>query len=157
MLTDIVIDTNVLLHADDPRQAHQAQAYELLQKLRRVTTALCVDEGFDLDESKNASLIGGEYFERLTATHTATALLAHLFANDRVKLVTRSVTPGVQKALNQCVRKKRDRTFLAVARNSAERILCSHDFEDMQTTKRKFLKDRVGVEVLAVEVVCPEL
>lgn len=147
----------MLLHADDPRQAHQAQAYELLQKLPGVSTALCVDEGFDLDESKNASLIGGEYFERLTATHTAMAVLAHLFANDRVKVVTRSVPQGAQKALNQCVRKKRDRTFLAVARNSAEHILCSHDFEDMQARKRKFLKSRVGVEVLEVDVVSPRL
>lgn len=149
MLVDLVVDTNVLLHADDPRQSQQTVAYNLLQDLLSCGTALCVDDGFDIDEARNASLIGGEYFERLSATHTATAVIAHLFATGRVKFVSRSVPTPVKKCIEQCVRKKRDRTFLAVAHNSTERILCSHDFEDMQEAKRKHLKSTTAVVVLA--------
>jgi hypothetical protein len=151
LLDDVVIDTNVLLHADDPRQPHQADAYALLQELVASGTALCVDEGFDVDESRNASLIGGEYFQRLTATNTATAVLAHMFASGRVKLVKRRLPDGARKAINQCVRTKRDRTFLAVTRNSADRVLCSHDFEDMQDKKRAFLTSKLGIDVVKVD------
>jgi hypothetical protein len=150
MLADLVIDTNVLMHADDPRQAHQAEAQALLQDLLAGRTVLCVDDGFDTNESKNRSLIGGEYFERLTAAHTATAIIAQLFGNGAVHFVSRSVAQAVKKSIEQSVRKKRDRTFLAVAHNSDGQVLCSHDYEDMQTKKRKFLKTKVGVDVLVV-------
>ena len=138
------------MHADDPRQAHQVEAQDLLSDLLDGAAMLCVDEGFDIDESKNQSLIGGEYAERLTAAHSATAVIAALFGTGRVRFVSRATPPGVKKNLEQTVRKKRDRTFLAVAYNSESRVLCSHDYEDMQSRKRKFLEKKTGIEVLRV-------
>lgn len=153
MLADVVVDTNVLLHADDPRQPYRFESQGLLDDLLAGKTLLCIDEGFDIDESKNRSLIGGEYFERLTITHAATAVLAELFATGQVRLVSRSVQQRVKKGIEQCVRNKRDRTFIAVAHNSEGKVLCSHDFEDLQRAKRKLLRARTGVEVLgAAEV-----
>jgi hypothetical protein len=76
MLVDVVLDTNLLMHSDDERQSHHEDCRNLLWELRDSTTLLCVDEGFDLDQAKNKSLIGGEYFDRLTATHTATAAVS---------------------------------------------------------------------------------
>jgi predicted nucleic acid-binding protein len=148
MLVDLVLDTNLLMHADDKRQSHREDAKRLLDQLRDGTTALCVDDGFDLDESKNKSLIGGEYFERLTATNTATAIIAHLFASNRVEFVSRTTPQAVKKCIEQCVRKKRDRTFLAVAHNSKEQVLGSHDYEDMQSKKRRHIKSSTGVKIL---------
>jgi predicted nucleic acid-binding protein len=148
VLVDVVLDTNVLLHADDERQDHQADARGLLDDLLVNETALCVDAGFDTDTAKNRSLIGGEYLENLNPTHTAMAVIAHLFATDRVRFVSRSVPPAVKKCVEQCVRKKRDRTFLLVAYNSHERVLCSHDYEDMQAKKRQHLKKVAKVDVL---------
>jgi hypothetical protein len=153
MLVDVVLDTNVLMHADDKRQSHQPDAHKLLEDLLGNSTALCVDEGFDMDAAKNKSLIGGEYFERLTATHTAMGVLAHLAATGRVKFVSRTVPVPVKKGIQQCVRNSRDRTFLAVAHNSTEHVLCSHDYEDMQSAKRKHLKSCTGVEVVLVAAV----
>lgn len=148
MLVDLVVDTNVLMHADDPRQAHQADALGLLTDLVEGTTVICVDEGFDVDEAKNASLIGGEYFARLTAAHTATAVLAHLFAGGRIAMRSRSVGPAIKKCIEQSVRTKRDRTFLFVTHNSAEALFCSHDYRDMQRAKRRMLRDRAGIRIM---------
>src|SRR4051812_34533316 len=106
------------MHADDARQAHQLEAQALLQDLLEGEAMLCVDDGFDIDESKNRSLIGGEYAERLTAAHTATAVIAALFSKGKVRFVSRTTPVPVKKTLEQTVRKKRDRTFLAVAYNS---------------------------------------
>src|SRR5687768_12456325 len=101
------------MHADDPRQAHQAEAQLLLQDLLTGETLLCVDDGFDIDESKNRSLIGGEYVERLTGAHTATAVITSLFSEGKVRLVPKTTPSPVKKCLEQTVRNKRDRTFLA--------------------------------------------
>jgi hypothetical protein len=136
------------MHADDERQDHREDCRHLLQELRDGTTSLCVDEGFDLDESKNRSLIGGEYFERLTATHTATAVIAYLFASERVQFVPRKTPAAVKKCIEQCVRKKRDRTFLVVAHNSDEQVLGSYDYEDMSAKKRRHLEVKTGVRIV---------
>lgn len=153
MLPDVVVDTNVLMHADDDRQTHQEDARALLQDLLDGRTFLCVDEGFAIEEGANRSLIGGEYFQRLNATHTAMAVLAQLFAGGAVRLVSKTVPRGVKKHLEQTIRNKRDRTFLAVAHNSQGHVLCSHDSQDMQEGKRGFLKAKVDVDVLFVHEV----
>ena len=75
-------------------------------------------------------------------------VLAYLFANDGIAFVSRSVPQAIRNSIQQSVRKKRDRTFLAVAHNSQGRVLCSHDFEDMQAKKRTFLKSKTGVQIL---------
>lgn len=157
MLVDVVLDTNLLMHADDERQAHQDECAKLLDQLRTGETALCVDEGFDIDEAKNRSLIGGEYYARLTATHAATGLIAYLFANDRVRLLSRATPTAVKKCIDQCVKTKRDRTFLSVAHNSEEQILGSYDYQDMQPKKRKHIKKETGVSVLDATHVRAEL
>jgi hypothetical protein len=150
-LDDLVVDTNVLMHVDDPRQDHQEDAIALLQKLSAAATALCVDEGFDMDPAVNTSLIGGEYLQLLTGAHTALAIIAHMFASDRIRTVRRKVPQATKKSIEQCVRKKRDRTFIAVAHNSAEGILCSHDFEDMQKKKRNHIRRATGVQIVLAD------
>ncbi len=150
MLDDLVIDTNVLLHADDPRQKHQADAYALLQKILSGGPDLCVDDGFDIDPARNQSLIGGEYLERLAGASTGSQFLAHLFSTDRIRFVPRKVPRAVKQSIEQCVRNKRDRTFLAVAHNAVEHVLCSQDFVDMSAKKRKHLGAVARVAVLQV-------
>jgi hypothetical protein len=150
VLNDVVVDTNVLMHADDPRQSHQEDAQALLKGLNLGLVSLCVDEGFNVDEAQNKSLIGGEYFERLSHTHTAMAVLAHLFSTGGIVFVSRAVPRATRNAIQQCVRNKRDRTFLCVAHNSADQVLCSEDLIDMQRRKRQSLRRSTGVEILGV-------
>ena len=157
MLSDLVIDTNVLVHADDERQGHQDDVIGLLDDLVRGDAALCLDSGFDVDESKNRSLIGAEYLERLTYASTGMQVVAHLFSTGRVSVVSKSVPKGIKSAIEQCVRNKRDRTFISVAHNSDGQTLCSHDFVDMQPKKRKHLKSKVGVAIVLAEEARAEL
>jgi hypothetical protein len=71
-----------------------------------------------------------------------------LFANGRVRLVPTKTPAAVKKCVEQCVKTKRDRTFLAVAHNSHEQILGSYDYQDMQPKKRKHIESGTGVRVL---------
>jgi len=148
MLKDIVVDTNVFLHADDPRQeGRQQEAIDFLNKLLEVPTSIAVDEGFDVDESRNRSQIGYEYLTNLTAVSLGMRIIIALVAGDRVDTKSRSLNAGARKRINQLIRKKSDRAFLGVACNSNSKILCSHDFEDFQKPKRKTIRKDLGVTI----------
>jgi len=71
MLVDIVLDTNVLMHAENSQEARCEQSGNLLQAPKICTTKLCVDEGFDLNESRNRSQIGSEYLKHLRPAQSA--------------------------------------------------------------------------------------
>ena len=112
------------------------------------TTLLCVDVGFTLSESSNASIIGHEYLRHLGAGSIGAALIATLAGAGRIKpLPKRAQTPADAKSVDQLIRKKRDRAFLGVACNSARKLLVSHDFEDFQKPKRTSIKKILSVQV----------
>ena len=148
MLDDLVVDTNVLMHADDPRQpVQQEQARALLDRLLDAPTVLAVDEGFDVNSSRNRSQIGHEYLRNLTGASLGMQVIASLASNDRVRVTPRKVDQAIKKRINQLVRKKTDRSFLAVACNTESRTFCSHDFQDFQKAKRKTIAKDLTVHV----------
>lgn len=66
MITDVVVDTNVWVHASNPGEQRFEAALEFLEKLLySASILLCVDEGFSLDEASNRSLIGREYLDNI--------------------------------------------------------------------------------------------
>jgi hypothetical protein len=153
MLDDLVVDTNVLMHADNPNEDRQADAAEMLEVLLASDTALVVDEGFHLDEGKNKSLIGAEYLRLLQPLSTGYRVLAALASNGRVTFTDLSLDAAVRKRINQLVRNKRDRTFLRGACKSAEHVLCSHDYQDLAQSKRRSIKKELDIQVDDAEAV----
>ena len=65
MPEDIVIDTNVLVHAGNPGVDHFEPALQLLEWLSQEPVAMCTDPGWSMDEARNRSHIMSEYFEHL--------------------------------------------------------------------------------------------
>jgi hypothetical protein len=98
MLVDIVLDTNVLMHAENSQEARCEQSGNLLQALKICTTKLCVDEGFDLNESRNRSQIGSEYLKHLRPGAVGFELVAYLARTLRIKYVPRRVPQIASKA-----------------------------------------------------------
>ena len=148
MLTDLVVDTNVFVHADNPSEQRHGASVKLLDLLLESDTHLGIDEGFDLDPGRNRSLIGHEYLEKLTPMSAAFRLLAHLAQSGRMKFVSRSVDASTRRKINQMLRNKRDRTFLLVASKTDDRVLCSHDFQDFAKAKRKSVRTTIGVSII---------
>jgi predicted nucleic acid-binding protein len=149
VLADIVIDTNVLVHASSPTVAYQQAALLLLNALELGSTALCVDEGFDVVEARNRSLIGGEYYENLVTGMIGFAIVATLANTGRLSQVSKRVPTHVAARIRRLVpRKPRDRTFVHVAINAKEHILVSHDFDDFGPSVRSKLLSAVEVEVV---------
>lgn len=147
-MDDLVIDTNVLVHAQNPNEERHASAKEFLTLLLDHTATLCVDEGFSPKSEKNRSTIGGEYLDKLIPGSVGFAVIVRLVQELRVKQVKRRPRRSDCKKIDQMIRNKRDRTFVGVACNSTERVLVSHDFVDFQARKRKAIKKALSVSII---------
>jgi predicted nucleic acid-binding protein len=129
VLTDIVIDTNVFVHAHNKAEPRHESAKKLGLRLLEddVPTMLCVDSGFSLDEARNQSRIGHEYIKHCVPGMLGHHVIQTLASTKRIK----QVRPTPDMASRKCVRKivadKDDRVFLLVALASDDRTLVSHD------------------------------
>jgi len=147
MNDDVVIDTNVMIHADNPNDKFYHDSNNLLEILLEGDIKLCVDEGFDIDESKNRSRIACEYYEHLRFGSLGYAVLQNLSITMRIKFIDLKVDLNAKRKIIRLIRNKRDRTFLIVAFNSISRIFVSHDFEDFSIKKRDKIRSDFGVKM----------
>jgi hypothetical protein len=148
MLADVVVDTNVWAHADNPNEPRQTDAIAFLTDLLGGTTEVCVDPGFSLVESENRSKIGSEYLAHLSALPFASATLATLSNSGRVSFVSTAVPDRVRRIINRVICDSSDRVFVKVAHNTNSGVLCSHDYTHMPPGARVRLRP-FQVEVLS--------
>jgi hypothetical protein len=157
MLVDLVVDSNVLSHAQNPGDPNFEDAGILLEKLANSSTLLCMDGRFTIGAG-NSSLIGQEYLENVGFGGVAFSTLQLLMQTDRIKVVSIKVPLGEKKVIDSLVpNNKRDRTFVRVAFNSLERRLVSHDFEDFTHSVRKKVSARLGVVIQEAFDVHPDI
>jgi hypothetical protein len=152
-LFDIVVDTNVLMHADNANVAEQQQsAIDLLDNILKSTVLLAIDEGFIWDDT-NRSLIGGEYREHISAGTAGYYFLSKIFSSSQFVEYSRSTPAHISKKINQCIShtKPRDKTFLKVSINSSSKVFITHDQEDFHYDKRKYILDTFDVTILDAE------
>ena len=157
MLLDIVLDTNVLVHADNPEELRHQTSRALLAELANCVTRLCVDEGFDVIEANNRSIIGAEYLKHLRFGMLGYELVRHLAGSLRVKQVSRNVPQSVLRHITRQVPKGPDRTFLRVAFNSESKTLACHDFDDVPITVRARLQRSIGLQIIDAEAAAAAL
>jgi predicted nucleic acid-binding protein len=154
-MDDIVLDTNVLMHASDPRERLCPLARALVRSIKDSETKICVDEGFNLNPAQNRSLIGQEYSTHLKHGSYAAAFILALSNGKRIRVVSRNVQRKTKKMILQRVRKPRDRTFLYVTVNSTENVLVSHDFEDFTQDKREGLRRDLLIHIVTAQEALP--
>lgn len=148
MLVDIVLDTNILVHAHNPEELRHDDCRTLVQEMTTCKTHLCVDEGFDLNEANNRSVIGSEYLKHLGHGTVGHALIIRLASSLRVKYVSARVPQNVSRKIMQQVPKGPDRTFLKVAFNSQDKTLACHDFGDIPDGVRTRLRESFGLQIV---------
>ena len=156
-IEDITLDTNVLMHADNPNEIRFEASKSFLERLLEVETHLCIDEGFSLDEGENKSLIGHEYLQRLSQGGLGYAVISFLAQTGRVAIVEKRIPPAVVNKINQLISNKRDKTFIRVAYNSTTRTLVSHDFADFSGVVREKLRKKLCLRIEDAQGVLPEL
>ena len=148
MLNDVVVDTNVWVHSQNPSDKNFQEAVAFLKGLWESSTKLCVDRFFDITGSQNSSLIGHEYIEHVRPTGVGYTILSAMYASARVKSVPDKVPEDVRKFVEKTIpRNKHDRRFVVVAYNSDERRLVSHDNDDFGEDVRAGIGKRLGVSI----------
>ena len=148
MLSDIVIDTNVLVHSNNPNEQRYEDCCTLLEDLLDSSTKLGVDEGFSINQSDNRSYIGSEYINNINHGSLAFSVLSTLAASKRILFYPKRASRNEQRIINQTIRNRVDRVFLGVSFNSEEKIFVSHDYEDFQEPKRVFISKEIDVEII---------
>lgn len=156
MVDEVVVDTNVFLHAHNPEEPRFGAALAFCEQLAAAEhTAICVDEGFGWGEASNESLIGSEYLSHIPAISLAAALIGALLTQGRVHMVSQRLPQRERQIVNQLIRNKRDRTFVRVAWNCSDRLLVSHDYQDFGAGKRRKISKLLTVSIVGAEE-CPD-
>ena len=146
MLVDLVVDTNVLMHASNPASGRQEQSGNLLERLYESTTTINVD---------TTGRILQEYLDYLVPGSAGSAFVAAMVR--RGQLVRVESTPPQQdrKWIAKTISDSGDRAFLRTAVVSVEKLLTSHDFEDFPDRIRRKIRERLDVELLTADVTSP--
>ena len=161
MTSDIVIDTNVLMHANDDRQSMQRQCIFILEKIVNSDISLCVDEGHSICEALNRSKITSEYLNILSSGTFGYNFVVFLAQNKRIKILSAKVSKEIGKIIRKNVRDKTDVCFVKIAFKSREKLFISHDYVAMDLDRRNSIRDSIGVRVVCAakgaELLCENI
>lgn len=147
MLADIVIDTNVFAHAANPSEQRQAASVAFLRQLLDAQTVLCFDPGVSQDRARNTSRIQHEYCEHIPEMSFPYHVLAHLFATNRTRPSSVTVSNTCRRVIDRVVRDKSDRVFVRVSVNTEERTLVTHNTRQFPAAVKRTLNDECEVTV----------
>jgi hypothetical protein len=156
MLDDIVVDSNVLGHAQNPSEPRFASSVAFLQALLESSTDICLDGVFAFGGA-NRSLIGQEYIHNVGFGSVSYVALTRLLESGRIRTISVKVAQDVKRFIEAEIRNVRDRTFVRVTYNSEEQRLASHDRIDFPDDVRDRLKRRLGVLIQDAADFVPEL
>lgn len=156
-MSDLVIDTCTLKHANDPNSKFFESSVEFINLLFDNDVSFTVDEGFSMNEADNASYIGLEYIKHLQPGTLGYRLITNLALAGRVDFVSNKLPNNIKNFIEQIIRNKKDRMFLRVAYNSADKTLVSHDFTDYQVRKRKTIRRELNVSIVVAEEINNQL
>jgi hypothetical protein len=149
-MTDLLIDTNILMHANNDHERSQRMCIDLINYLLSSTENLCVDEDLDI----NKSLILHEYFDKLrTPDTTGRSFIIRLLQQKRVTPIPRKCEQRVTKIINQHINRDKhvDKVFVKITHKSNDKIFVSHDFEDFQIPKREYFKTTLDISIVSAE------
>jgi len=154
-MNDVVVDTNVFVHSNNPEEEFCPAARQLVQIISDSKVILCLDEGFHTDPAKNKSQIGHEYIQHIRHGSFAFGLILKLVSEQRIRSLSRKVDIRSKKIICQTIRKPVDRIFVCIAMNTLERVLVSHDFEDFSNNKRGHFNRELAIRVITAQEVLP--
>ena len=149
--SDIVLDTNIMVQANNPALPNNKSSVSFLKKIVPSTVQLCVDEGFDLVESKNRSQIGRKYVEHVRFGMLGYAVLATLAQNGRIKIISKTVPSQISRQIRQMVNDVSDHVFARITYNSDEKYLASHDMAAYPLDSRPNIERGIGITILLAD------
>ncbi|MBX3046652.1 MAG: hypothetical protein KF698_06620 [Anaerolineales bacterium] len=151
MPRELVIDTNIFVHANNEAIVQHQSALALVSGLLEHDDVICVDPGFSIENAKNRSSIVHEYLTHVHHGSFAFYVLGVLGTNQRINEKPKQTDSATNKVIRQHVHDKTDSTFVKVARYTNTGTLVSHDFRNFPTNVRKTLERLISVFVIAAD------
>jgi len=150
LIEQIVVDTNVILHADNPVSGYQSDSMCFLDRfLKDGCYRLALDRTPPLGRQHNESQILQEYLEHVTYDSSfGFYFLIKVLERSWFDIVGRTNYRREVKIIIQEVSNKVDRIFLRVTCMANSRKFVTHDFSDFPMQKRKRLAKTLQVRLL---------
>lgn len=148
-LKDIVVDTNIFIHANNNAIKSCESCIAFLNRLLNSNVFLAIDDEFNIDESKNTSRISYEYFKYIRHGSLSYAILLSIIKSNRIKQILESEYNCHKKLFNKIVRNKDDIIFLSVSLCTEDKIFITNDFEDFNSGKRKLWEKDMDLKLLS--------
>ncbi len=151
-MPDIVVDTNVWVHATDRGDGLLSDdAAAFVVRLLESRTSICVDPGACIPATATTSRIWAEYRDQqlLNPARAEYFVLAALYSDQRVTEVAPRTNTRYTKVLRRLIYDKDDRIFVRVAVETNDQTLVSNDGDYLEhCTKREFRR-ALGVTLCA--------
>lgn len=148
-IDEVVVDTNVFVHANNTGVTFCASAREALCNIDQQGIIICLDDEFDIVESRNRSWIGSEYFKHIRIGTFGYAILLKIIMRGNIRQIFKDKYLRFKRQFRQIVRDNVDICFLLVALGCASHILVSNDFEDFQQPKRSKIRKQYGISIIS--------
>jgi hypothetical protein len=140
MGNDVVIDTNVLVHASNCNYEKQQDCIDFINSIMSSSEFMCIDE--------YGGTIVGEYKRHLKPGMMGHTLFFKLIKDKRIKEIDRSIDAAINKKINQSGIIKSDRVFVRITYKSEDKILVSHDFDDFTNGRRNTFKKQLNILII---------
>ena len=147
-MNDIVIDTNVLLHTSNTKNKYYQSANKTLNLVLKKDLFLCVDDVFNIIESRNTSVIGSEYHSKIRSGTFAYAFLIDRLSKEKYVIIEKKKFNNIKKELIKNIKNRHDITFVIVAYGSQDKKLVSNDYDDFNKENRKYISKKFQVSIL---------
>lgn len=145
---DVIIDTNVLSHAENSGASQQVSALEVLTSMRASTVLWVLDDQGKAAPDPATSLLFQEYRATLNPQGIAMTLLVECLSYGRI-----AFAPRPDQATRNFIRKliprnNNDRVVLGAAHGSSDRVLVSNDLSDFSLDVRDEARDSLKVTIV---------
>lgn len=133
---DVVIDTNVLVHASNGALPQFGSSFEVVNWMMNCTAILVLDDLGKLKPDPSTSRLYCEYKQHVPRGSIGEQLLIRLLSSSRVKFVERPDRQISSRVRQICPRNKGDQAVLGAAAMSEDKVLVSNDWNDFDTAAR---------------------
>lgn len=144
----MVIDTNVLKHADDKNYHRRSDCIDFINQVMESEKVLVF-----LDIS-DQGYIRYEYNKHIKWGMLGYTMLLKIAKVSRIRFKDRSTDPVIKRKINRTGIKTEDRIFVNIAYQTKDKLLISQEHEDFTDKIRGILKKEIDVDVLMAHE-CP--
>ena len=147
--TDVVIDTNVFSHADNPAAPLARDSLDVLMWLQLADVLLVLDNtGKGNPAGPSTSLLATEYQNTLSPQGFALTLITSLLSTGRCKFVKRPAQATAATIRSLVPNNSRDRAVLGAACGAQDGVLVSNDYQDFTIAVRTAASTSLAVAIV---------